>query len=35
MTDITIPNKLIEKKDEMVLYEFNGLGYLIQISGNN
>ena len=35
MTDVTLPNKLIEKGDEVSLHEFNGLGYLIQISGNN
>ena len=35
MTDVTLPNKLFEKGDEVFLYEFKGLGYLIQISGNN
>ena len=35
MTDITLPNKLIEKGDEVFLYEFNDLGYLIEVSGNN
>ena len=35
MTDITLPNKLIEKGDEVFLYEFQGFGYLIEISGNN
>ena len=35
MTDVTLPNKLIEKGDEVFLYEFNDLGYLIQVSGNN
>ena len=25
MTDVTFPNKLIEKGDEVFLYEFNGL----------
>ena len=27
MTDVTLPNKLIEKGDEASLYEINGLGY--------
>ena len=30
MTDVTLPNKLIEKRDEVFLYEFSGVGYLIQ-----
>ena len=35
MTDVALPNKLkIEKGDEEFLFEFNGLVYLIQISGN-
>ena len=33
--NIYLPNKLVGKGDEVLLYEFNGLGYLIQISGNN
>ena len=35
MTDVTLSNKLIGKVDEVLLYEFNGLDYLIQTSRNN
>ena len=35
MKDVTLPNKLIGKVDDVFLYEFNGLEYLIQISGNS
>ena len=36
MTDVALPIKFkIEKGDEEFLFEFNGLVYLIQISGNN
>ena len=33
--NICLPNKFVGKGDEVLLYEFNGLAYLIQISENN
>ena len=31
LANVILPNKLIGKQDEVLLYELNGLEYLIQI----